>query len=422
MHPDRRLKEALSSAGVGIDAFSLERDLYVILQRGRRRRRIRWLVGFVATVALVIGAVVLAPRALDALRSVGEPRPASPPRLEGIPGVVTTVAGTGAAASRGDGGPATAAAVRYPLDLVVDEAGNLYILEASGRVRKVDSAGRITTVAGPPTTRVDTVLTEANELRLGGNALAIDGEGNLYVGGGHGNSNHFVVSRISPPGQVTRVAGTGRPGFSGDGGPAIEAELGWVYDLAVDTAGNIFIVDQDNDRIRMVDTSGVITTIAGTGEPGYSGDGGPATEARLNSPYGIALDGQGNIYFTAQPGVVRRIDSSGVITTIAGSGLVGYAGDGGPATAARLSTGPEHVEVDQDGRVYIEDTGNHCIRMVDLDGTISTIVGVGKPGFGGDGGPTRSALLRQPSGMTLTPDGVLYIADSANNRVRRVIL
>jgi sugar lactone lactonase YvrE len=420
MHLDRRLKEALSGARVGIDAPSLERDLHIVVQRGRRRRRNRWLVGFVATVALVICAVVLAPRALDALRSVGEPRPAAPPRPEGIPGVITTVAGTGARASRGDGGRATAAAVQYPLDLVVDETGNLYILEASGRVRKVDSAGRITTVAGLPARRADTVLTEANEVRFAANALAIDGEGNLYVGGGDGN--HFMVNRISPSGQVTRVAGTGRPGFSGDGGPAIEAELGWVYDLAVDEAGNIFIVDQDNDRIRMVDTDGVITTIAGTGEPGYSGDGGPATEARLNSPYGIALDGEGNIYFTAQPGVVRRIDSSGVITTIAGSGRVGYAGDGGPATAARLSTGPEHVEVDQDGRVYIEDTGNHCIRMVDLDGTITTIVGVGEPGFRGDGGPARSALLQQPSGMTLTPDGVLYIADSANNRVRRVIV
>jgi hypothetical protein len=420
MHLDRRLKDALSGPSVGIDASSLEQDLHVIVQRGRRRRRNRRLVGFVATVAMVIGAVVLA-RALDDLRSDGEPRPATPARPEGIPGVITTVAGTGAAASRGDGGPATAAALRYPFDLVVDETGNLYILEASGRVRKVDSSGRITTVVGPPATRADTILTEANALRLKGtNALAIDGEGNLYVGGGDGK--HFIVSRISPSGQVTRVAGTGRPGFSGDGGPAIEAELGWVYDLAVDAAGNIFIVDQDNHRIRMVDTDGVITTIAGTGEPGFSGDGGPATEARLNSPYGIALDGQGNIYFTAQPGVVRRVDTSGVITTIAGSGRVGYAGDGGPATAARLSTGPEHVEVDQDGRVYIEDTGNHCIRMVDLDGTISTIVGVGKPGFGGDGGPTRSALLRQPSGMTLTPDGVLYIADSANNRVRRVIL
>jgi sugar lactone lactonase YvrE len=421
MHLDRYLKEALSGAGVGIDASSLERDLNVVVQRGRRRRRNRWLVGFVATVALVIGAVVLAPRALDALRSVGEPRPAAPPRPEGIPGVITTVAGTGAAASRGDGGPATAAAVHYPFDLVVDETGNLFILEASERVRKVDPAGRITTVVGPPATRADTILTEANALRLKGtNALAIDGEGNLYVGGGDGR--HFMVSRISPSGQVTRVAGTGRPGFSGDGGPAIEAELGWVYDLAVDAAGNIFIVDQDNHRIRMVDTDGVITTIAGTGEPGFSGDAGTATEARLNSPYGIALDGEGNIYFTAQPGVVRRIDTSGVITTIAGSGRVGYAGDGGPATAARLSTGPEHVEVDQDGRVYIEDTGNNCIRMVDLDGTITTIVGVGKAGFRGDGGPAPSALLRQPSGMALTPDGVLYIADSGNHRVRRVIV
>lgn len=418
---DERLKRALSGPVVPVDAAAMERDLHVVVQRGRRRRRTRRLIGGIAVVALVVGAVTLTPRALDALRSVEEPRPARPP---GPKGIITTVAGTGVARSSGDGGPATAASIRYPFDLAVDQAGNLYILEGSGRVRKVDESGRITTVAGPPTKRANARLTEANALRLHGtNALGIDTDGNLYVGGGDGKP--FMVSKISPSGQVTRVAGTGQRGFSGDGGPAVEATLGHVWDVAVDAAGNILIVDADNHRIRMVDTDGLITTIAGTGESGYSGDGGPATEAQLDGPYGIALDGEGNLYFGDEPGVVRRIDTSGVITTIAGSDRSGYAGDGGPATEARLGS-PHHVEVDQDGRVYIEDTANDCIRMIDLDGTIRPIVGVCRrgrgPAFGGDNGAALEARLWQPSGMVLTPDGVLYIADSGNDRVRRVVL
>jgi sugar lactone lactonase YvrE len=250
--------------------------------------------------------------------------------------------------------------------------------------------------------------------------LAIDAEGDLYVGGGDGD--HFMVNRISPSGEVTRVAGTGRAGFSGDGGPAIEAELGWTYDLAVDPAGNIYLVDVDHHRIRMVDTEGVISTIAGTGRRGYSGDGGPATDARLYNPTGIALDQDGNIYFAdGWNDVIRRIDASGVITTIAGSGRQGFSGDGRRATRARFNH-PEHVAVDADGTVYIEDTGNHCIRMVDADGIITTIVGICESGFSGDEGPAVDAQLSEPSGMLLAPGGVLYIADSANNRVRRVTL
>jgi sugar lactone lactonase YvrE len=413
-----RLKRALSGPVVPIDRASMERDLHVIVHKGRRRRRNRRLALLSVGVAAVVLGAVLVPRALDALRSMGETRPATPPAPRGI---ITTVAGIGVAKSSGDGGPASEAAIRYPFDLVVDTAGNLYVLE-SGRVRRVDRSGRITTVVGPPATDEATALTEAHQLRLGRsvNALAIDAKDNLYVGGGDGK--HFMVNRISPSGEVTRIAGTGRPGFSGDGGPATEAALGWVYDLAVDPAGNVYIVDHDNDRIRMVDTNGVITTIAGTGAPGWSGDGGPATDARLNSPWGIALDEGGNVYFTQLPSVVRRIDAaSKVITTIAGSGKVGYAGDGGPATDARMNS-PEHIAVDAQGYLFIEDTGNHCIRMVDLNGIITTIVGMRPFGFRGDGGPARLAHLSEPSGMLLTPDRVLFIADSGNNRIRRVIL
>jgi sugar lactone lactonase YvrE len=397
----------------------VERDLHVVVQRGRRRRRGRRLATLAAAVAVIVGAVVLGPRALESFRSIEE-RPAGPEEVEGTPGVITTVAGTGVQGSSGDGGQARAAAIRYPFDLVVDEAGNLYILELV-RVRKVDPSGRITTVVGPPTTLGQVELTEANQLHLAkqANALAIDADGNLYVGGGDGH--HFIVNKISPLGEVTRVAGTGRSGFSGDGGPAIEAELGWVYDLAIDPTGVIYIADHDNSRIRMIDTNGVITTLAGTGTVGYSGDGGPAKDAQVDHPGGIALDSQGNVYFTQRPAVVRRIDPNGVITTIAGSGRIGYAGDGGPATQAQLN-GPEHVAVDGEGIIYIEDTGNNCIRRVDLDGTIWTVVGMRGSGFSGDDGPALEARLSEPSGMFLAPGGVLYIADSGNNRIRRVIL
>ena len=415
---DERLKRALSGPVVPVDVASTERDFHVVVQRGRRRRRNRRLLGVVAAVAVVVGAVVLTPRTLEALRGVGDTRPARPSELKGI---ITTVAGIGVAESSGDGGPAVEAGIRYPYDLVVDSASDLYILE-SGRVRKVDGSGRITTVVGPPATDEPTAPTEAHQLRLGKsvNALAIDAEDNLYVGGGDGK--HFMVNRISPSGEVTRIAGTGRPGFSGDGGPAIDAALGWVYDLAVDPAGNVYIVDQDNNRIRMVDTNGVITTIAGTGEPGWSGDFGPATDARLDHPWGIALDEGGNVYFTQLPSVVRRIDAaSGVISTVAGSGKAGYAGDGGLATHARMNS-PEHIAVNSLGFLFIEDTGNNCVRMVDLNGIITTIVGMRGRGFDGDGGPADLSRLSEPSGMLLMPDGVLYIADSGNNRVRRVIL
>lgn len=420
MRLDRRLKQAFSAPIVGVDSPSLDGDLPVVVRSATRRRRNRRLGIIASALLVVVGAVLLGPRALEAIGELGETRPATPPKPEEIRGVITTVVGTGEPRSSGDGGLAVDATIRYPLDLVVDTAGNLYVLEI-GRVRKVDGSGVITTVVGPPTRGATTDLTEANQFRVGRgpNALAIDEGGNLYLGGGDGNP--FTVNRISASGQVTRVAGTGRSGFSGDGGPATEAELGRVYDLAVDPAGNIYIVDHDNNRIRMVDTDGVITTIAGTGEPGFSGDGGPATEAQLDHPWGIAVDEDGAIYFTTLPSVVRRIDPSGVITTIAGDGGVGYAGDGGPATEARFNS-PEHVEVDSEGNVYIEDTQNNCIRMIDLNGIITTVVGMRGEGFRGDGGPADMARLSEPSGMLLAPGGVLYIADSGNNRVRRVIL
>ncbi len=197
----------------------------------------------------------------------------------------------------------------------------------------------------------------------------------------------------------------------------------WVQDIAVGADGNVYFTDVYNQRVRMVDTSGIITTIAGTGRAGFSGDGGPATEARLNNPSGIAVDAKGRIYL-ADPGNhrVRRINRHGVITTVAGNGEGGYEGDGGPAKRAALGT-PVRVTLDADGNLYIKSMDCSCVRLVDPAGIISTIAGTGIAGFSGDGGSATRARLSccNAGGMAFGPDGALYIADAANLRVRRVV-
>jgi hypothetical protein len=368
-------------------------------RRDRKRRNRR--IGATA-LALLITIAIIGSFLASFARS--NRQPASPEPTPPLPAVITTVAGTGVRGSSGDGGPATDAQITYPVDLAADAQGNLYILEYGdfGRVRKVDGTGRITTVVNPP---------------AGVTALAVDPRGNLYVGGGNGGVN--MVVEVHPSGRVTTVAGTGPPGYSGDGGPATEATLNWVYDIAVDNEGNVFIADANNHRIREVDTSGVITTVAGTGTPGFAGDGGPAVDAEIRHPTGVDVDARGNIYIAdSGNGRIRRVNRKGIITTVAGGGT--REGDGVPATEARLFD-PEHVSVDAMGNLWVEDTGNQRVRRVNMKGIITTIVGTGTRGFAGDGGSPRRAELSAPSGMTLAPGGVLYIADSGNNRIRKVV-
>ena len=225
-------------------------------------------------------------------------------------------------------------------------------------------------------------------------------------------------------GTITTFAGTGEPGFSGDGGPAVQARLSRPGDIAVDGAGNLFIADRFNHRIRKVDSSGVITTIAGTGERGYSGDGGPAVQARLSRPSGIAVDGAGNLFIAdLNNHRIRKVDSSGIITTVAG-GTQGYGGDGGPAIEARLDVTPD-VAVDAAGNLYIADFNNNRVRKVDSSGTISTLAGdgthlIGGRGGIGDGGPAVSARLRAPEEVAADDAGNVYISDSHDQRVRKV--
>jgi sugar lactone lactonase YvrE len=365
--------------------------------------------GHVIGVLLTVAAITLVGTAPHASGAGGEPANA---------GVITTVAGTGADGSWGDGGPATDAQLNYPGDVAVGPDGSLYIMDMgpTNRVRRVDPAGVISTVVGAPTSGAESVAGDAATVDLGNvGALDVDTEGNLYLGGGHG-SNTMVLT-ISPQGEVAVVAGTGSPGYSGDGGPAIEAELNGVYDLAVDVDGALYISDGENRRVRKVDPSGVITTIAGTGEPGSTGDEIPALEANIE-PAGIAVDHDHNLLLADGPRIAR-IDPRGIITTVAGTGSEGL-GDGGPATEAQLE-GAEHAVADAAGSIFIEDTYHHRIRKVGPDGIITTVVGTGDAGFYGEEVPGLEAWLNEPAGLAITTDGTLYIADSGNHRVRKVV-
>jgi len=353
-------------------------------------------------------------------------------------GIITTVAGSwpyeGADdqgfpdwRSRGDGGSATQAQLDLPSDVAVDASGNLYILETShgpGLVRKVDPSGQIATVVGPPT---DGSLAPGEASRVDLQSpwgIALDAEGNLYVGGGNGGNS--MVVRVDPSGAVTTVAGTGEPGFSGDGGPATKAQLNGVQDVAFGPDGSLYIADEFNNRVRKVNPSGVITTFAGTGKPGFSGDGGPAIEARFNGTGGLALDQAGKVYIaSAGDGRVRVVDRSGTIETVAGGGKKGVLAEGRPATEAGLLW-PRGVAMDAEGNLYIADAGargsGSRVRKVDPFGIITTVAGNGEAAFSGDGGPAIEASLDQPLAVTLGPDGALYIADFENARVRKVCL
>ena len=261
----------------------------------------------------------------------------------------------------------------------------------------------------------------AREARLNNPVgVAVDGDGNVYIADTH----NYRIRRVDPEGIITTFAGTGERGFSGDGGPAVEAQLNYPVGVAVDGEGNVYIADAYNYRIRRVDPEGIITTFAGTGERGFSGDGGPAVEARLNDPWDVTLDGDGNFYIAdSYNHRVRRIDPVGTITTFAGNGqgvFVRDARDGEPAVEARLNN-PVGVVVDGDGNLYIADSGYQRIRRVDPSGIITTFAGMGYGSApAGDGGPAVEARLGQPLGVAMDGDGNLYIVDARHQRIRRV--
>ena len=337
-------------------------------------------------------------------------------RVDAATGIITTVAGDGTLGGSGDGGPATSASFNYANGVAVDGSGNLFIAE-SHRIRRVDGAtGIITTVVGGAASGFSGDGGPATSASLNfPSGLAVDGSGNLYIS----DSFNYRVRRVdAATGVITTVAGDGIRGFSGDGGPATSASLNVPWGVAVDTSGNVYIADRDNHRVRRVDAAtGVITTVAG----GFVGDGGPATSSSLNSPAGIALDASGNLYIAdSAHHRVRLVDgATGTITTVAGTTSTGFSGDGGPATTANLNS-PQGVAVDGSGNLYISDTFNHRVRRVDAaTGVITTVAGDGASGFSGDGGTATSASLKFPRGLAVDAAGNLLIADE-NHRVRRV--
>ena len=333
----------------------------------------------------------------------------------------------------GDGGPATEAQFASPGSVAVDAAGNLYIADVwNHRIRKVDGSGIVTTFAGSgvPCFRVEGYKPFGD----GGPALeagfcvptgvTVDANGNVYI------IADMRIRKVDRSGIITTVAGTGEIGFSGDGGPATAASLNHPQDLATDAAGNLYIADIFNHRIRKIDTDGIITTIAGTGPiwfdgGGYSGDGGPAVRAYLRRPSNVAVDGYGNVYIADNNNHrIRKVDTAGIITTIAGTGPIGfdeggYSGDDGPAVRARLHS-PLGVAVDSTGNLYIADSGNYRVRRIDREGIITTIAGTGERGFSGDGGPASRARLGPPRDVAMGIAGSIYIADSFNHRIRRL--
>jgi RHS repeat-associated protein len=337
--------------------------------------------------------------------------------------IITTVAGDGQTYGPVEGVPATRSPVVRPTAVTAGPDGSFYIcvhsFEQVSRVLRVDSNGIIRTVVGRwpgfdgdggPASSSYALLNQPRD-------VASAPDGSLYIAD-YGNSR---IRRIDPNGIINTVAGNGAFSYGGDGGPATSAQLNYPAGIALGPDGSLYISDRGNHRIRRVDPNGTITTVVGDGNwcDRSCGDGGPVTSAQLAYPEGIAVGPDGNLYI-AEWGSnrVRRVTPNGIVSTVAGNGTAGYSGDGGLATEAMLY-GPHSVKVGPDGSLYIADE-NHVIRYVGPDGVITTIAGDGSYGFGGDGGPATSAQLYSSSGVSVGPDGSVYIADYYNNRIRKV--
>jgi sugar lactone lactonase YvrE len=383
----------------------------------RSRRRRRALLGLAGA---IVAAVLLALLAASAT-AVNATQ------------AIATVAGTGTAGFAGDGGAAVAAQLDSPTGLDVDPPGGataanpgLYIVDRqNNRIRRVDTAGVITTVAGTGAPGYSGDGGPAAQAQLNEPAgVALDAQGNLYIA----DTGNHRVRRVDTAGIITTLAGTGSPGFSGDGGPAAQAQLNQPTAVVADGNAKLYVADTGNHRIRTISLGGgPIATLAGTGTAGFSGDGGPGTAAQLNAPSGLAYDPEGKALYVADTNNnrVRLIEQSGVITTVAGTGVPGFSGDGGPASQAQL-TSPVGLEFDvitgdANRDLYVADTANHRIRRVDLTGgAITTVVGSGAAGFAGDGGQAGAASLNAPRAVALDANGNLFVADTFNERVRRV--
>jgi streptogramin lyase len=334
---------------------------------------------------------------------------------------IRTIAGTGQKGATGDGGPANEAQINEPFGLCRGPDGALYFCETGNhRIRKIDAKGMISTVAGNGTkgysgdggAAMAAQLAEPYEVRF-------DSWGNLYI---VERLNHTVRMVERATQLIRTVAGTGREGFSGDGGPAIAAQMKQPHSIAVDRTGNLYICDISNDRIRKVDgRTKVISTFAGTGEKKPATDGAPFATSALNGPRAIDFDRDGNLWLALRAGnAVYKLDlKTGTLHHFAGTGKTGFTGNDGPAKEATLS-GPKGLSVGPDGNIYLADTESHSIRMIDLrTGKLELIAGTGQKGDGPEGDPLGCAMNR-PHGVFADADGAIYVGDSSANRVRKI--
>ena len=338
---------------------------------------------------------------------------------------VSTIAGNGSSTYSGDGGSALSAGL-VAKNVAIDKTGNIYIVdESNGRIRCINiTTGIINTVVGTGANGYSGDGGPATNAQINNpNGMAFDKYGNMYIADGPNS----VIRKVDTFGIITTVAGGG--GVYTDSVMATDAGLDDPYGVAVDTFGNIYIAGAYSNMINKVNTAGIITTIAGNGTTGFSGDGGPATAAELSYPTGVAVDNAGNVYVADNSNNrIRKINAAGIITTVVGSGTVGtipggmtgsYTGDGGPATAATINT-PYYLYIDNSGNMYIPDQGNNVVRMVNAAGIITTIAGNGTAGFSGDGGPATAAEFNAPTGVAMDDTGNVLIADDANSRIRKI--
>jgi streptogramin lyase len=353
-------------------------------------------------------------------------------------GTIVTVAGNSPSGYGGDGGPARDAYMNEPRMQTFDGAGTMYIVDTFNQViRRVGLDGIITTVAGKAGGYVPRKDSDCKENFSGEGVPAreatmscphsavVAANGDLYIAD---SANHVIRMVDHASGIITTVVGEGgKNGDDGDGGPAKAAHIDGPKGIVFDANWNLLIADSGNAKIRRVDTAtGVISTIAGTGSSGLSGDGGPATQAELDEPRTLAVAPDGSIYFTEpKANKVRKIDPAGIITTFAGTGKAGFSGDGGPAAKAELNFN-RGVNVDGAGTVWIADSLNQRIRKVDASGIITTAAGTGKACYYssnntcGDGGPAAQAAFAVPRAVEFDDAGNLYVCDTFNERIRRI--
>jgi len=337
--------------------------------------------------------------------------------------VLTTFAGNGVGGYSGDGGPATSAQIYTPWGLMEDKNGNIYIGDDDNSlIRKVDPSGIITTIAGNNIQGDTGDGGPATQAEIAAPiSMCMDNSGNIYFIDG----SNFLVRKIDKNGIITTIAGKGAPNTLGDGGPAINAKFENPTQICIDNAGNLYVTDVVQNRIRKIDTNGIITTIAGSGSlgapGGYSGDNGPANSATLNGPMGMAIAPSGDIYFAdAYNYVIRKIDKNGIITTVYGKGTYGYSGDNGPATAAQWNI-IYALFIDKNNNIYFGDPFNYAVRKIDVNGIITTIAGNGTySDTWNDQQMANQTSLGQPTAVLVDNDGTIYFSDLIQQVIREI--